>query len=196
MPEQVNGFFPDAAKFTLASEGGYSDDPEDTPTNYGIRIETLSLYRGRSSSVHDVQNLQPGDAVAIYHRLYWCPLSIEGLVQRSTALAIFDTAVLYGVTTAIILAQRALKSCDSVVISLDPGFRVDGHMGPITIEELNRCPERIFLAQFHLKILDHIDAIVKAKPLKGKYRRGWIIRANRLLNLIPETKKNHPIKID
>lgn len=183
-----SGLFPEAVKFTLGNEGLFSDDPDDPggPTNYGITQQTLSQYRGQNCSVHDVRDLSAGEAVAIYYAFYWCPLSIEGVTKRATALAIFDAAILYGVRKAVWLAQRTLKDCDSVVISIDPKFKVDGYMGPITIKELNRCPERIFLAQFHLHILNHINEIAARNPKLNKFRRGWITRANKILTL---TKK-------
>lgn len=177
----TNGFFTDAAKYTIGIEQGFVNDPDDFggPTKFGITQQTLSQYRGYSCSVHDVQTLNEGEALAIYFSFYWKPLSINSIDKKPIAIAVFDTGVLYGIRHSILMAQEALAH--SWIVSTE--FKIDGHMGPKTIAALNNCPSGLFLELINLQILKRIVEIIEKKPSQKKFQNGWVNRANKLLSL-------------
>ena len=181
-PNISNGYFTDAVRYTIGNEQGYVNDPVDSggPTKYGITQQTLSRHRGQSCTVHDVQALNEGEAMAIYFQHYWQPLTLNKVNKRPAAIAIFDTGVLYGTRRSILMAQQALLSSGHITTA---NFMMDGHMGLVTARELNACPSRVFLEFFHAEILKRIEQIIIKKPPQKKFQNGWINRTNKLLSI-------------
>ncbi len=96
----VADFFDDAFKYSLGNEGGYSDHPNDKggPTNWGVIQSEYSKFLGRPASKEDVKNMPLSDAKAIYRANYWNPLRLSEIGDKETAMALFDRALLNGLT--------------------------------------------------------------------------------------------------
>ncbi len=82
-------------------EGGYMDHPRDPggATNLGITLKTLSDWRGRAVSKHEVRTLKKAEATEIYRANYWNKISGDSLAAGPDA-ALFDVAVNSGVGRA------------------------------------------------------------------------------------------------
>jgi lysozyme family protein len=114
----------------LAHEGGYADHPSDPggATNMGITRKTLARWRQVSPwwalAKTEVRTLQRPEAARIYRDGYWLPVKAEQMPQ-GLDLALFDFAVNSG-------PNRAIRSLQSVL-----GVRVDGAIGPLTLNAIN-----------------------------------------------------------
>jgi len=113
--------FPACVAFTLAEEGGFSDDPRDPglATNFGITQDTLTHWRGVPATVDDVRNLTQDEASAILRALYWAACNCQAL-PIGVDLLTFDFAVNAGPGTSARELQAAV------------GVKQDGMVGPDT----------------------------------------------------------------
>jgi hypothetical protein len=142
-----------ALKFTLNWEGGYSDDPDDAggATNMGITQGTYNAWLGSHSKPHKaVRYIAREEVETIYFERYWFP-SKAGQFEWPLSLAIFDTAVNFGLTRA----KEFLK----------------GNRGK-PVERARVIVERR-IAWRHSR--------VASKPSQSKFLKGWLRRDNALL---------------
>lgn len=106
--------FPKAIEFVLEQEGGYTLDPNDPggETKYGISKKAYPNL--------DIGNLTLEQAKQIYVEDYWKPCRCDEL-PSPFAIALFDSAVNQGVSTAIRILQKSF------------GLEQDGIIGSKTI---------------------------------------------------------------
>jgi len=149
---------------TLGSEGEYVDHPADRggPTKFGISSRAFPHL--------DIKRLTVEDAREIYRKRYWNVMKLSMLKEQSIADEIFDTGVNMGPKTAVEVAQHALNY-------LGHNLRVDGAMGPITMNALNdyRYVESL------LKVLNGVQfaqylSIIRSNPSQKVFARGWLKR--------------------
>lgn len=166
----------------LKDEGTkYTNDPKDSggPTKFGITQKTFEQYFKRLSTTDEIKNMEPDTAALIYYDLYWRPVGGDRIQHLGLAIALFNSAVLYGVGTASERAQLALNKC---------GFplKVDGQFGDKSVTALNAIEPKKFLEAFHEQLLSRIEAVIKADPKNERFRNGWTNRADRLIALAEE----------
>jgi lysozyme family protein len=149
----------------LAVEGGYVNDPHDPgrATNRGITKATLAAHRRCEVTDEDVKNLTVEECSAILSGRYWNLVQGDKLPPGLDVL-VADMAVHSG-------TQRAAKTLQRVV-----GAKVDGHVGPKTLEAARaaRFPE--VLHRFADVRLDFL----KALPGWGRFGKGWDARVRRV----------------
>jgi len=156
----------DAFNAVIGYEGGYTNDSSDRggETKYGISK--------RSYPNRDIANLTLEDAKAIYYVDFWHQLRLDEVTDYQIAFEIFDTAVNCGVTTAAIIAQKALNF-------LGGKLDIDGVMGSKTVEALNvwseHDPEALHKALNGYQFM-HYERIVTKNPSQTKFARGWLKR--------------------
>lgn len=115
--------FADCLKFTLAEEGGYSDNPLDAGhcTMQGI---TLSVYQAWAQNYGltcaDLFLIADADVAKLYFDKYWTPIQGDVLPVGAN-LMIFDMAVNAGVYGSSRILQQVL------------GVAVDGMLGFHTV---------------------------------------------------------------
>lgn len=126
----------------LGHEGNYVNNPNDPggETKFGISK--------RSYPKLDIRNLTREDAIAIYKRDFWDPISLS--VPDSVKYQMFDFAVNSGIDNAIRALQRAIGVSD------------DGHWGPISNGTAESIPESDMLM---LMIAERLDWMT--------YRSNW-----------------------
>ena len=109
--QRPGGLFDKAFIYTLKNEGGYSDIPEDKggATNWGIIHEELSRWRKRPVSKEDVKNLTQEEAKQIYKAWYWDKLNLDRIKNEKVALALFDRAILNGLTGVSRFVRKIYK---------------------------------------------------------------------------------------
>lgn len=174
----MRNVFDEAFDLVMKDEGGYVNDPDDHggATKYGVTIGTLKTWLGHEATVEDVQAIDVKTAKQIYRFLYWDALKLDSIKSPSVAIAMMNTCVLYGVGTTARLAQVSANCLGSFLT-------IDGHVGPITADAINRYESKKFLSVFVAQIFERINDLVMADPVKSKYRTGWTARATRLLSL-------------
>ncbi len=98
--------------FTLAQEGGFSDNAAD-PGNWTGGQVGCGTLRGTNFGISaaaypalDIANLTQADAEAIYRRDYWSVVNADAL-SFPLALVAFDAAVNAGVRRSIVWLQQA-----------------------------------------------------------------------------------------
>jgi lysozyme family protein len=125
--------------FTLAEEGGFSDNPSDPgkATNMGIDTPTLSAWLGRPATVEDVRSLTRATVTLIYERCYWLPINGDNL-PSGVDLMTFDAGVNMGPGTSARLLQTLV------------GVTADGIIGPATLTALSRHQPDWLIAGLHL----------------------------------------------
>lgn len=170
-----------SVQYVLENEGGFVNDVNDHggATNFGITQQTLSTFRGRPCSVEDVRGLLKDDAIEIYYRYFYSPLGLILVESNSITTAIMDISVNDGIFQGAKLAQKALND-----LFLD--VEVDGHLGPSSIDALNRADSYRFLTAFEARATQFYYSLVVKYPEDRKFLNGWLKRAERLLTLRSE----------
>lgn len=127
--------FTEAFDYTVAIEGGFSDDPKDSggATKYGITeaVARAFGYTGR------MQDLSLPDARRIYRAKFWDAMRLDEIASISEviALELFDTGVNQGTGAAGTYLQRALNALNQEG-KLYPDVTVDGAIGRMTVAAL------------------------------------------------------------
>ncbi|MDX1314307.1 MAG: glycosyl hydrolase 108 family protein [Eudoraea sp.] len=128
---------------------------------------------GISAKAHpnvDIRNLTKADAEAIYKEKYWDVIKGDQITDQANAEAIFDHAVNAGPGEATKLAQDSLNA-------LGFNLKVDGGLGPLTLNALNKVDSFTFLPQYLYRRTQFYMGLASSKPQKyAKYLKGWIKR--------------------
>lgn len=165
---------------TLQFEKGYVNDPSDPggETRFGISK--------RSYPHLDIFNLTIEEAIEIYREDFWRKPWINRIDDFSLARKTFDLAVNTGQVTAVKMLQRAINTvCAGQVaprrraewrekitqLLNGKPLRVDGIIGPITLEVLEQCPY-----QGALRTALRGEAYSHFKRLNPLYIPGWLER--------------------
>lgn len=163
----------------------YVNDPDDSggATKFGIcnKRDSESSYEsflGRPVSDEEIENLTINEAYYFYWWAFWMPLSCPKLTNSHMAICIFDTAVLYGLLTTGKFAQMTVQKITGQEL------KIDGIIGDKSVTALNEVKGDDFIKTFRSIVLARIDQVIETYPTKEKFRRGWTLRANRLLVLL------------
>jgi type VI secretion system secreted protein VgrG len=167
--------------YVLKNEGGFVNDPDDSggATNMGITQHTLSLYKGLSASIEDVKNLTREDVSNIYYMYYWSPMCLTFIENDNIATALFDFGVNSGNITSIKLTQTVLNKIFTQLV-----LKADGHLGPETMDALNKVDPINFIHWFISGMLNYYHSLVQRSPKDAKFLNGWVNRSQKLLTLI------------
>jgi lysozyme family protein len=143
--------------FTVGSEGGYVNDPNDPggETKFGISK--------RQYPDLDIALLTAEDASEIYHDDYWVPMHCDD-IPGPLAMCVFDEGVNTGQHEAVLLLQRAVGAQPT-----------DGKIGPNTIAQANRyiLPSAIY------RFADEREKYYRSLPTFPRYGRGWLLRSDK-----------------
>lgn len=154
----------------LASEGGYVNHPDDPggATNKGVTQAVYNTYR---NSMHiapqSVKLIADGEVASIYRVRYWALLKCDEL-PAGVSYVVFDGGVNSGVSQSAKWLQRALGFA---------GDKVDGIVGPATIEAVKAHPDHDRLIANILALRLNMLKSLKTWPVFGK---GW---ANRIAHV-------------
>ncbi len=150
--------FERALAFVLSQEGGYSDNAKDPggATNLGITRATLSKWRGRKVTREEGQSLSRREAASIYRQEYWQRCKCDQL-PPALAFLMFDTAVNQGVSRAIKFLQRSI------------GTKVDGIIGPNTLEAVRRREPKRVMIEFAARRMRHYGLL----SIFSTFGLGW-----------------------
>jgi lysozyme family protein len=150
--------FEQAVALTLQHEGGYINDPADPggETRYGISKRAFPKV--------DIANLTINKAKAIYKAFYW-ERGPHLIKHPSLAAKYFDLCVNAGVS-------RASKWLQEASNLFGAALAIDGVVGPVTAEYINRYPhpEALLCALKGLAFNHYVNIN------KPRFLAGWLNR--------------------
>ncbi len=157
--------FERAHRFVAAHEGGFTANPAD-PGNWTGRVVGRGVLKGTNWGISagaypdlDIRSLTREEAHAIYKRDYWDRLRCDDL-PPPLALLVYDCGVNAGIGRAARLLQTAA------------GTKVDGVIGPKTLEAVARKPLADMLAEFQAQRLLFMASL----PTWATFCKGWARR--------------------
>lgn len=113
---------------------------------------------------HNAQALQ--EVKNIYRQKYWNRAKLYDVKNQKIAEEIF----VFGVNTGI---ERAIKKAQELI-----GVKVDGIVGPKTLEALNSFDVDLFDVGYDFEELKYYKELVRSNPKRfAKYEDGWVNRA-------------------
>lgn len=123
--------FSRALSAVLKHEGGFVDHKDDPggATNKGITISTYRRYVKRNGTVEDLKRITDAEVAKVYRKHYWDLVRGDELPD-GIDYAVFDFAVNSG-------PSRAAKYLQIVL-----GVKVDGKIGPVTLEAARKADAR------------------------------------------------------
>lgn len=122
----------------------------------------------------NIANLKLEDAGAIYRTDYFKLICGYDIAQQRIASKLLDMAVNMGVGRATLILQSALNT------TCNPPLREDGTMGPETLAACNAADPDLLLTGLVDISRQYYQHIIMLDPKKEKYRKGWLIRAEKL----------------
>jgi lysozyme family protein len=166
--------FQKALLYTYENEGGFSNVKEDKggPTKYGITIHDLSRWRKKELTADDVRNMTREEAEKIYLAWYWRPLHLDRIEDERVAMALYDRAVLNGLTG---VSRHVRVVCGEA----EKGMGDTPHFDPL-IPEVNATNPIAFV----MRLADRCDAKhashIAADPSQKRFEKGWKNRVNKM----------------
>jgi len=153
----------------LEIEKRYSNNKYDSggETMFGItkRVARNYGYYG------NMKKLSVEKAKEIYFKTYWQQPVICEIKSREIVEELFEQGVNMGPGVAVKNLQKALN------LLLEQEIKVDGKIGPNTLEALNRCVYKEDLLRLlnGYQIKRYIE-ICEANPRQKLFIRGWLKR--------------------
>ena len=180
-----------AYKITKGNEGIYSNDANDLggETVYGIARKynadwkgwpIVDKIRGQQINMSVLIQKEPlllTYAQEFYKADYWDTLRLDLVNNQKIANKLFDMAVNIGVGRVKVWLQEVLNVLNDRG-RIYPDIKVDGSIGKVTIETLNKNPkpENIINALTALQGAHYIQR-AKDNPSQERFLNGWLIRA-------------------
>lgn len=144
--------FEECVEIILKWEGEYSNHPDDSggETKFGISKKAYPLL--------DIKNLNRKHAISIYRQDYYFAVGGDAIPEE-VRLVILSSAVNQGVSFALRAIQSILK------------VKVDGRLGPKTLEALSKAEPVELKREFLRRQVEQYFSLKKPVFLKG-----WILR--------------------
>ena len=119
----------------------------------------------------NMKNLSLETAKKIYFKTYWQQPGFDQIDSREVAEELFEQGVNMGPGVAVKNLQRALN------LLLEQDIKVDGMIGPNTLEALHRCGYKEDLLRLlnGYQIKRYIE-ICEENPTQENFIRGWLKR--------------------
>lgn len=157
----------------LRREGGFVDRASDRggPTNMGITVGTLALFRDHPVTPSDIRTLSEVEARLIYQRDFIVRPGFERIFNMALRALAVDMAVNHGPGKAIRLLQRSV------------GVKEDGVIGDETIAAVNAAGTSA-TAKLCAERVKFYGAIIAADPSQSVFAAGWLNRAAEFISAL------------
>jgi len=160
--------FDQAIQRILSSEGGFTDDPDDSGNWTGGKIG-VGVCKGTKWGISaasyptlDIKNLTQAVAIKIYLNDFWLKYRIASYPD-SIRLHMLDVSINSGNARAVKILQRAVGFT---------GADIDGDAGPQTMARA----AKVDIWDYHNERNDFYIVYADLNPVKRKYLKGWIRR--------------------
>ena len=159
----------------LRREAGFVDHDADRggPTNKGITLATLEAWRGRETSIIDLQALTAGEAREIYRERYLRAPGLDRIRDPDVLALAFDCAVNHG-------APRVVRWIQKIVGVID-----DGVMGPRTAAAIDNCDPRTLYRRLIARRIEFYGEIINRNHAQAVFALGWLRRAAEFVERTP-----------
>jgi len=135
---------------------------------------TFAGIDARSHPAFCFSDPKPRDVARIYYNDYWQPARV-GELPFPVGEVVANYAVNMGLRAAVKLLQTALNS-----FAAHGGIRVDGVLGPKTVQAVAQVPEEDLADRIEDEAGDRYRRIVARRSSQRKFLKGWLNR-NRAL---------------
>ena len=186
IPTPSDTFLHRALPFTLAHEGGYSNNPKDSggATMYGITQRVYTAYSQQVlhlDQVRSVRHITPQETSDIYFTRYWKAAQCDAFAPI-VGIALFD----FYVQNPKIAVQK-LQSTAFVSNN-------DGIIGPQTIAAVTKeCQDEestlLFTRDYLQFRKSFYEKIVAQNPSQKVFLHGWLNRVSDLAELLGVSDK-------
>jgi lysozyme family protein len=166
-------------EFTLAQEGGWSDDPNDPGgcTNQGITLSTYRLFTGNpDAGPDDLRAMTATTRDTIYVTRYWALVHGDDLLG-GIDLMVFDMAVNAGTGRSARLLQQVLGFT---------GWALDGDIGPKTCAAIAGANLPMLVTMLGDAQADYYRSLAEF----DRYGAGWLARVWRRVTRAKEMASN------
>jgi len=160
--------FDEAIQHIISSEGGFTDDPDDTGNWTGGKVGA-GVLKGTNWGISaasyptlDIKNLTRAMAIKIYLNDFWLKYRIAAYPD-SIRLHMLDVSVNSGNVRAVKILQRAAGFT---------GNDIDGWAGPQTMAKA----ANVDVWEYANERNDFYIIYADQNPIKRKYLKGWIRR--------------------
>jgi len=188
--------FSKAFSVTMANEGGYVNDPQDTggETYKGIarkyhpdwvgweaidKLKTAGNEADWEAQIDDDEQIQ-ANIETFYKTFYWDRFWGDKIESQEIAEKLFDIAVNMGVYRSVSFLQQIINLLNRNEKLFDD-ITEDGLFGPISLQTLQKCTEEKGGAGHVLQLLSilqgayYVESAQKRKTNK-RFLRGWLNR--------------------
>jgi lysozyme family protein len=143
------------------------------PTKFGVTQQTLAAYRGHPVTAADVEQLTESEARAIYLQLFVVAPGFDRIPHDGIRAFVVDWGVNSGQARATRWLQRALGY---------PKARIDGVLGPQTLQSIATAPPRLLLGTLIAYRAYAAHAIAHDDHSQERFENGWL---NRTFGFLP-----------
>lgn len=159
------------APLILKWEGGFVNDPDDLggATNRGVTLATYMQYCRKKGypvpTVERLKKLSDREWTEILKTMYWDRWKADQIESQSVANILVDWVWASG-NYGIKIPQQLFN------------VKVDGIVGPKTLEAVNSRNPRELFDMIKIARFDFIEEICRKRPANNKFKRGWLNRIN------------------
>jgi len=148
----------------IKTEGGWVNDSDDPgrETKFGLSQ--------RYNPELDIKNITIPEAKEVYFFKFWDKYKYIEIRDHKVASKLLRMSAIAGPKSAHKLIQQALMSCEVRVAW-------DGVLGPKTFSAINTLNGSQLLPAMKSEIAGYLRTKIALKPVKEKYRSGWMKRA-------------------
>ena len=172
--------FDKALTLILKLEGGYVNDPADRggATNFGVTQKNYDKWRTDNDlDPREVKLISEDEVRTIYQVRYW-QMSKADEMPWPVSLVHFDSYVQHRPRVASEILQRATN-----FVARDQ-LRVDGIIGPLTIETARRQDPKMLARSIIIERLFFYCRIVERDRTQAKFLKLWRPRMQRVLKVV------------
>lgn len=160
-------------------EFGESDSDVDRGwVVFGITQKTLREL-GYTREVNDRRLLTPKFIYQFYLKEFWQKHHLHDVNDQPTANMLLGLLVN--------TPAAAARNTQLALRDLQFPVKVDGLIGPLTIEAINLSTPPAFMESLHARMSDHYRRLAASNPAKyGSFRSGWLNRLDSYLHQPPD----------